>query len=160
MYTQTMIFTYQKDYWWACLWWKHSQPDTCWLLRCSWSIACWRCSNYIFIIHLIPDFNGLSKDKCKTRQETFKVWDLVRPILEIWRYLTKVEEKQWMRNGIYKSTETERSSGWQLWYSLETLKTSFNVSSEYQGCHPDDLSVFVYVYQSHRQWFDMILIFS
>ena len=28
-------------------------------------------------------------------------------------------------------TETERSSGWQPQYSLETLKTSFNVSSEY-----------------------------
>ena len=30
-------------------------------------------------------------------------------------------------------------SGWQPWYSLEMLKASFNVvSSEYQGCHPDD----------------------
>ena len=40
-------------------------------------------------------------------------------------------------------TETESSSGWQLWYSLETLKASFNVSSEYQSCQPDDLSVSV-----------------
>ena len=40
-------------------------------------------------------------------------------------------------------TETERSSGWQPWYSLETLKASFNVSSEYQGCHPEDISVCV-----------------
>ena len=40
-------------------------------------------------------------------------------------------------------TETERSSGWQPWYSLETLKTSFNVSSEYQGCQPDHFSVSV-----------------
>ena len=28
---------------------------------------------------------ALGKDNCKTRQETFKVWDLVRLILEIWR---------------------------------------------------------------------------
>ena len=47
-------------------------------------------------------------------------------------------------------TETERSSGWQLWYSLETLKTCFHVSSEYQGCHPDDLSVSVLMLV-HRQ---------
>ena len=41
------------------------------------------------------------------------------------------------------ATETERSSEWQSRYSPETLKTSFNVSSEYQGCHPDELSVCV-----------------
>ena len=34
-------------------------------------------------------------------------------------------------------TVMERSSGWQHLYSLETLKTSFKISSEYQGCHPD-----------------------
>ena len=38
-------------------------------------------------------------------------------------------------------TETEMSSGWQLWSSLETFKTSFNVHSDHQGCHPDDLFV-------------------
>ena len=31
-------------------------------------------------------------------------------------------------------TQKKRSSGWQLWYSLETLKLVFNVSCEYQGC--------------------------
>ena len=41
------------------------------------------------------------------------------------------------------STETERPSGRQPWYSLETLKTSFSVSSEYQGCYIDELSVSV-----------------
>ena len=41
-------------------------------------------------------------------------------------------------------TEAERSSRWQPWYSLETLKTSFNVSSEYQDCHPDDLCISVF----------------
>ena len=41
-------------------------------------------------------------------------------------------------------TEMERSSWWQPWYSLETLKTSFNVSSEYQSYQPDDVSVSVH----------------
>ena len=57
-----------------------------WPLRCSWSIACRRCSNYIFILDLTPGFNILRKDNCKTRRDTFKFWDLVRLILEIWRY--------------------------------------------------------------------------
>ena len=59
----------------------------CWSLRCSWSIACRHWSNYIFIVILIPGFNGLDKDNCKTRQETFKVWYLVHLILELWWYL-------------------------------------------------------------------------
>ena len=59
----------------------------CRSLRCSWSIACRRCSNYIFILDLTPGFVGLGKGNCKTRQETFKFWDLVRLILEILRYL-------------------------------------------------------------------------
>ena len=59
----------------------------CWSLRCSWSIACRRCSNYIFILDLIPGINILGKDNCKTRQETLKFWVLVCLILEIWRYL-------------------------------------------------------------------------
>ena len=40
--------------------------------------------------------------------------------------------------------EQEKSSGWQHWYSLETLTTSFNVSSEYQNCHPDALYASVF----------------
>ena len=54
-----------------------------------------------------------------------------------------VTRPQWVIGCI--STETKRSSGWQLWYSLETLKLVFNVSREYQGCHPDDLFVSVSV---------------
>ena len=49
-------------------------------------------------------------------------------------------------------TETERSSGWQPWYSLETLKTSFNVSSEYQGRQADELSVSVMSIASRVIW--------
>ena len=44
-----------------------------------------RCSNYIFIFDLTLGFNRLGKDKCKTRRETIKFWDLVQLILEIWR---------------------------------------------------------------------------
>ena len=47
----------------------------CWSLRCSWSIACRRCSNYIFILNLTHGFNRLGEDNCKTRGETFKFWD-------------------------------------------------------------------------------------
>ena len=57
-----------------------------WSLRCSSSIACRRCPNYIFFLDLIPGFNGLDKYHCMARWETLKVWDLVRLILEIWRY--------------------------------------------------------------------------
>ena len=41
------------------------------------------------------------------------------------------------------NAEMERSSEWLPWPSLGTLKTSFNVPSDDQGSHPDDLSVSV-----------------
>ena len=50
----------------------------CGSLRCSWSIACRRCSNYILILDLTPGFNGSGKDNCKPRRGSFKFWDLVR----------------------------------------------------------------------------------
>ena len=56
----------------------------CWSLRCSWSIACRRCSNYIFIIDLTVGFNGLDKEM---RRDSVKFWDLVPLILDILRYL-------------------------------------------------------------------------
>ena len=58
----------------------------CWSLRCSWSIACRRCSNYIFILSLTPGFNRLQKDNYKTRWKTLKFFDLLCLILEIWQY--------------------------------------------------------------------------
>ena len=54
-----------------------------WSLRCSWSIACRCCSNYIFILNLTPGFNWLGKDNYKTRWEIFKFWDLVCLILDV-----------------------------------------------------------------------------
>ena len=59
----------------------------CWSLRCSWNIACRRCSNYIFILYWTPGFNRLGKDKCKTRRESVKFWDSDRILLEILRYV-------------------------------------------------------------------------
>ena len=56
-----------------------------WSLICSWSIACRRCSNYIFILHLTPGLNILRKDNCPPRREIFKFWDFVRLILETLR---------------------------------------------------------------------------
>ena len=51
------------------------------------TVICWRCSNYIFILDLTPGLKGLGKDDFKTRWESFKFWDLVRLILEILRYI-------------------------------------------------------------------------
>ena len=64
-----------------------SWQSNCQSLRCSWSIACGRCSKYIFILDLTPGFIGLGKDNCKTRRETFKFGDLVHVILEILWYI-------------------------------------------------------------------------
>ena len=65
--------------------WHLSMHHTWWSLRCSWSIACQRCSNHIFILDLTPGFNGLGKGNGKTRRQTFKFCDSVRLILEICR---------------------------------------------------------------------------
>ena len=46
-----------------------------------------RCSNFIFIIDLTPDLNGLGKDNYQTRRDTFMFWNLARLILETLRYL-------------------------------------------------------------------------
>ena len=43
-------------------------------------------ADVLFIIKLTHDLNRLHKDNYKTRRETFKFWDLVRLILEIFRY--------------------------------------------------------------------------
>ena len=54
--------------------------------RCSWSIACRRCSNYIFILDLKHGFSGFDEDNYKTMRETFKFRDLLRLILGVWHY--------------------------------------------------------------------------
>ena len=58
----------------------------CWSIICSWSIACRRCSNYIFILHLSPGFNMLHKDNCKPIREAFQFLDLVSYIRDFTVY--------------------------------------------------------------------------
>ena len=53
----------------------------------SWSIACRRCSKYIFILDSRPGFNRLDKDNCNARRETFRFWDWVRLILDVLCYI-------------------------------------------------------------------------
>ena len=45
---------------------------------------------------LTPGFNILHKDNCKTKRETFKFWDLVQLLLDIWRF-SWVESLHWRR---------------------------------------------------------------
>ena len=52
-----------------------------------------RCSNYVFTIDLATSFNRLCKSNCKTRRETFKFWDLVPLISDIWRYVFLYERE-------------------------------------------------------------------
>ena len=95
--------------------WHLSRQINCWSLRCSWSIACRCCSNYIFILNLLPGFIGLGKDNCKMRWESFKFWDLVRLLLEILWFLSK-----WFLDDTW-------SSIWMLvfmtknWYACESI---------------------------------------
>ena len=44
---------------------KHKHLSGQWPLRCIWSIACWRCSNYIFILEFTPGFIGLGRGICQ-----------------------------------------------------------------------------------------------
>ena len=53
-------------------------------------VACRRCSNYIFILDLAFSFIGLDKNNYKTRRATFEFGDLVRPILDIFRYIASL----------------------------------------------------------------------
>ena len=77
-------------------------------LRCSWSIACRCCTNYIFILDLTTGFIGLGKDNCTVRRETSKFGYLVRIILAILRYtdmliVQPLDASIWgNRNGIYE----------------------------------------------------------
>ena len=73
----------------SSLWYKmhFSRQLNCWSLRCSWSIACRRCSNYIYILNLTPGFNRLGKYNHKRGWEEFKLCDLVRLILETLWYI-------------------------------------------------------------------------
>ena len=74
---------------------RRTLVGNCWSLRCSWSIACRRCSNYIFILNLTPGFIESGKDNYKMRRGAFKFWDLVHLILETLRYVNLVFQARW-----------------------------------------------------------------
>ena len=98
----------------------------CLSLRCSWSIACRRCSNYILILDLTPSFNRLHSDNCKTRQETFKCRDLVRLILETWRYVARLHITFNSNNPSFSYTK------WTTW----SIKPNFwRVNLHYEVLH-------------------------
>ena len=68
---------------------------------------------------------------------------------------TVVRTSLWLQSDMHYFVQhtypwTERSSGWQPWYSQETLKLAFNVSNEYHGCQLEDLFVLMYVWESSR----------
>ena len=44
------------------------------------------CRVKYIILRLTPGVNGLGKDNCKTRLETFKIGEIVRIMLDIWRH--------------------------------------------------------------------------
>ena len=110
----------------SSLWYKPhlSRQLNCGSLRCSWSIACRRCSNYIFILDLTPGFNGSGKDNCKTRRESFKFWDLVRIVLEILPYIMGCSICYWKffcgsDPGWWVSQQAcGPASRWTDWYSM------------------------------------------
>ena len=71
MWCRIIFGTKWHRFYYCCnLWWV--QPLYCintldyyWSLKCSWSIACRCCPNYILILGLTPSFYGLGKDNWK-----------------------------------------------------------------------------------------------
>ena len=94
-----IMFLYKNNHLQLSFWHKKQLPSNrlykrhhirqlnLWSLRCSWSIACLHCSNYIFRLDLTPSLDGLCKDNCKTRRESFKLHDLVCLTLETLQYI-------------------------------------------------------------------------
>ena len=62
--------TWQVTLIFYCKWYLSRQLN-CWSLRCNWSIACQCCSNYIFILNLIPGLNRLHKDNCQMGRQKY-----------------------------------------------------------------------------------------
>ena len=106
----------------TCLNWQWN----CWSLRCSWSIACRRCSNYTFILNLTHGFNIMNKGNCNTRRHAFKFWDLMRRILEIWRYVLCPPPKWITVSFTYQSNTVPLYSGFiyiTILYGISFMST-------------------------------------
>ena len=65
------------------LWYKVrlNRQWNCWSLSCSWSIACRRCTNYIFVLDLIPGFNGLEFGASYIRGLTVRASIIIKPCI-------------------------------------------------------------------------------
>ena len=117
-------------------WYKlhRSRQLNCRSLRCSWSIACQRCSNCIFILNLTPGFKGLGKNDFRTRWESFQFWDLVRLILQTLR-LTHYKQ-QWVKfNKVLNSYTCMDHSGYGISQWETTLH--WNIVSHWLSPYPE-----------------------
>ena len=100
-------------------------------LRCSWSIACPRCSNCIFILDFTPGFNGLGKDSCKTKRETFRFQYLVQLMVEVRRYTSQMRECCWLS---YHNAICPLLMHWKL---CDIAQSQWHSDSRYPGLdHP------------------------
>ena len=79
-------------------------------------LMCLRCSNYIFILDLIPGFNRLGKDHCKIWWEIYNFSDLMRLILECWRYV-------WYDKGKMHRYQTTRDTARRQHYNDVIMTT-------------------------------------
>ena len=109
-----------------------------WSLRCNWSIAYRRCSNYIFILDLTPGFNIWREDNCKPRRVAFNFWDLVSLILEILWYALYDQPFIWdircqpppiCINDIKLNVYT----AWLFWLETGWFYSSFRVTGAAEG---------------------------
>ena len=97
----------------------------CCLLRCSRSIACRRCSSYIFILDLTPGCNGLAKTTVRLEGKPFKFWDVLRFILEAWRY-TEWHSIFIINEGVLRASITPPRSSLVLKILISTLRPRQN----------------------------------
>ena len=72
----------------------------CWSLRYSWSVTCWRCPNYIFILALTPGFNRLAKTTARRDERhlsfgiccaLYQAFDGIFVRFELWPHKTFVK---------------------------------------------------------------------
>ena len=77
------------------------------------------------------DFNGLRKDYCKTRQETFKFWSVVRLILETWRYFSFVLG-YYLYNVNILASDIAPPPG----HGTDLLKPAYRLCARYNGYRP------------------------
>ena len=81
---------------------------------------------------LKPGFNILHKNNCRSRRETFKCWDSVRPILEILRYV-KTRPWYWLSQVIVDAVWGS-SSDYLAPNSSDKLMGFFVIPPLHRGC--------------------------